>query len=98
MLGERQLVERLAEVDLRRGGKAVGALAEIDLVDVELQDLVLGEARSILNASSISLNLRVSVFSFDRKKLRATCIVMVLAPWRTPPETKFDSAARATPM
>jgi len=44
------------------------------------------------------LNLRVSVLSFDKKKLRATCMVMVEAPWRTPPEMKLDSAARATPM
>ena len=45
---------------------------------------------SILKASSISLNLRVRVFSLERKKLRATCIVMVLAPWRTPPATKLE--------
>ena len=35
--------QRLAEVDLRRRGEAVGALAEEDLVDVELEDLVLGQ-------------------------------------------------------
>ena len=38
-------VEPLAEIDLRRRGEAVGALPEVDLVDVELEDLVLGEAR-----------------------------------------------------
>ena len=43
-LGDGDLGERLAEVDLRRGGEAVGALAEEDLVDVELEDLVLGQA------------------------------------------------------
>ena len=42
--GEGQLVEGLAEIDLRRGGEAVGALAEVDLVDVELEDLVFLEA------------------------------------------------------
>ena len=30
-------------VDLRRGADTVGALAEKDVVDVELEDLVLGE-------------------------------------------------------
>ena len=40
------------------------------------------------------MNLRVRVRSFERKKLRATCIVIVEAPWRTPPETKFDGGAR----
>jgi hypothetical protein len=43
-LGEVELVERLAEVDLRSGAEAVGALAEIDLVDVKLEDLLLGQA------------------------------------------------------
>src|SRR5438046_8095414 len=42
--GNRQVLERLAEIDLRRGGKAGGALAKEDLVDVELEDLVLAKA------------------------------------------------------
>ena len=42
-LREAQLVERLAEVDLRGGGETVGALPEVDLVDVELEDLVLAQ-------------------------------------------------------
>ena len=42
--GEGQLVEGLAKVDLRRGGEAVRALAEVDLVDVKLEDLVFLEA------------------------------------------------------
>jgi hypothetical protein len=40
-LGERQLLERLGEIDLGRGGDAVAVLAEEDLVEVELEDLVL---------------------------------------------------------
>ncbi len=39
------LGQRFAEVDLGRCGKAVGALTEEDLVDVELQDLILGQIR-----------------------------------------------------
>ena len=37
-------IERLAEIDLRGGGKAVRALAQVDLVDVELEDLIFGQA------------------------------------------------------
>ncbi len=44
-LGDRDILERLAEVDLRRRGEPVGPLAEEDLVDVQLEDLVLAEAR-----------------------------------------------------
>jgi hypothetical protein len=39
---------------------------------------------SILKASRTSESLRASVFSRVRKKVRATCIVMVLAPSRRP--------------
>ena len=42
-LGERELRDGHPVVDLRRGPDTVGALAEKDLVDVELEDLVLGE-------------------------------------------------------
>ncbi len=39
---DRQLVHRLVVVDQRGRGDAVGAEAEIDLVEIELEDLVLG--------------------------------------------------------
>ena len=42
-LGERELRDRASVVDLRRGADTVGTLTEEDLVDVEFQDLVLGE-------------------------------------------------------
>ena len=42
-LGDRDVLQWFAEVDLRRGGKAVGALSEVDLVDIDLEDLVLGQ-------------------------------------------------------
>ena len=41
-LGERQLVHRLVEIVERRRGDAIGAEAEEDLVEIELEDLVLG--------------------------------------------------------
>ena len=41
--GHRHLAQRLAEVDLAGGGKAVGPLPQVDLVHVQLQDLVLAE-------------------------------------------------------
>ncbi len=42
-LAQGQLVQRLAVVELRRRRHAVGAVAEETLVEVQLQDLVLGE-------------------------------------------------------
>ena len=42
-LGKRELGDRAPVVHLRRGTDSVGALAEEDLVDVELQDLLLAE-------------------------------------------------------
>ena len=44
-LGDIQIPDRLAEVALRRGLDAVRAVAEVDLVEVELEDLVLGVLR-----------------------------------------------------
>ena len=38
-----QVRQRLAVIGLRRGGEAVGALPQIDLVEVQLQDLILGQ-------------------------------------------------------
>ena len=42
-LGEPELRDRAPVVDLCRGADPIGAMAEEDLVDVEFQDLVLGE-------------------------------------------------------
>ncbi|CFT93929.1 Uncharacterised protein [Bordetella pertussis] len=44
-LGRRDLRQRLAEIGARGGGEAVGAMAQVDLVHVQLEDLVLGELR-----------------------------------------------------
>jgi hypothetical protein len=41
-IGDAELLERLAEVNLGRRREAVGALAEEDLIDVELEYFVLG--------------------------------------------------------
>jgi len=41
-LRQAQLLDALCEKDLRRGVDAVGALAEVDLVEVHLENLVLG--------------------------------------------------------
>ncbi|MNQ76488.1 hypothetical protein D3C85_913310 [compost metagenome] len=41
--GRRHFRQRLAEVGARRGREPVGAVAQVDLVHVELKDLVLGE-------------------------------------------------------
>ena len=41
-LRHREFVDRLVEIDQRRRGDAVGAEAEIDFVEIEFEDLVLG--------------------------------------------------------
>lgn len=65
----------LTEVDLEGGGEAVGPPAQIDLVDIELEDLVLAEA--VLDFDSAALdsirNARPGSSSFygsrERKRL-----------------------------
>ena len=42
-VGDRQLVQRLVPIGLRRGGNAIGAATEINLVQIKLEDLLLGE-------------------------------------------------------
>jgi len=42
-LGQRERLHRLAEIGLRCGGEAIGALPEVDLVEVELEDLILAQ-------------------------------------------------------
>ena len=42
-LGEPEVRDGVPVVDLRRGADTVGALAEEEFVDVELEDFVLGE-------------------------------------------------------
>jgi hypothetical protein len=88
------LVECLAEIRLCSDGEPVSTLAQEYLVDVQLEYLVLGQTRFDLEGKQ-SL---VKVFSRERKKFRATCMVMVLAPWRAPPTEKFEITARTTPM
>ena len=42
-LRQRQLIDRLAEVDLGRGADAVGALTEEDHVEIQREDFLLRE-------------------------------------------------------
>jgi len=42
------------------------------------------------------VQLALAVFSEERKKLRATCMVMVLAPWRGASD-EVGVGARSTP-
>ena len=42
-IGKRQLVQSLVPIGLGRGRHAIGAHAEIDLIEIELEDLLLGE-------------------------------------------------------
>ena len=57
-----------AEVDLRRGGHAIGAVAEIDLVQVQLEDLVLAEAPLDLQCQQDLLDLAdVGLFGGEKE-------------------------------
>ncbi len=56
-LRNRQLVHRLVEVEQRRGGDPIGAHAEIDLVEIELEDLLLREGALDLHRQQRLLDL-----------------------------------------
>ncbi len=56
-LRDRQLVHRLVEIEQRRRGHAVGAEPEIDLVEIELEDLLLGEGALDLHRQQRFLDL-----------------------------------------
>ncbi len=78
---ERELIERLAVIELGGGGDAVGTVAEENLVEIQLEDFVLRSIRvSMRNERKISVNLRVRLTSELRKNPRATCCVIVLPP------------------
>src|SRR5262249_60760280 len=53
----RQLVYRLVEIEQRRRGNAVGAHAEIDFVEIELEDALLREGALDLHRQQRFLNL-----------------------------------------
>ena len=44
-LGHTDILQHLAVVNLRRCGETVGALSQVDLIDINLQNLVFGQAR-----------------------------------------------------
>ena len=47
---EGQLVDRFAKIDLRRGADAIGAVAEVDLVQIQLKDFIF--VQQLLDADS----------------------------------------------
>ena len=80
-LGERQLVQRLVEIGLRRRRDAVGAEAEIDLVQVQLEDALLAQASArCASPGSPPCALRANDTSLSSSMFLATCWVMVEAP------------------
>ena len=79
-LRDRQLVHRLVEVGQRRAGDAVGAEAEEDLVDVELEDAVLGIGLLDAEGEDHLLDLALVGLVLVSRKFFATCCVMVDAP------------------
>ena len=41
--GNRDVLQRLAEIGLRRGGEPISAVAQVDLIQVNLEDLVFAQ-------------------------------------------------------
>jgi hypothetical protein len=70
-LGQRQLFHGFAEVDLRGGRESVRALAEIDLIYVQLEDLVFGETVLDLERQQRLIELaRQRLFGSEEKVAR----------------------------
>ena len=79
---EAELLRAVAEERPRGGVDAIGAAAEIDPVQIEFEDLVLGELALERQRQHASLILRPKVRLLVRKMLRASCWVMVEPPCR----------------
>jgi hypothetical protein len=79
----------LPEVDPRRRLDPVDPLAEVDLVEVRLEDLVLVvlvlDLRGDADLQQLALDGALGGGRRSGKTFRATCMVMVLAPWLRPP-------------
>ena len=89
---------RFSEITARGRFRAVKSAAEINPVQIQLHDFLFAEL--LLDPAwqrQISRSLRRKVRSLSEKLLRASCCVIVLAPWRTWPAVKFFSAARTIP-
>jgi len=77
-----------SEVRLSRGLDAVRAVAEVYLVKIKGEYLIFREVLFFLEM----------VLSEERKKLLATCWVMVEPPWTTFPANMFLNMARRMEM
>ena len=94
--GKRQLPRRFAEIALRSLLDAVGAGAEIDAVEIKLEDLRLGEFAPPATAPAPAPGAcGPSVRSCVRKRFFASCCVMVEPPWLTPRCRTLAISARA---
>jgi hypothetical protein len=84
-LAQRKLLARMAE-ELARGQiHAIGAAAEVDLVEIEFEIWSLENLLSRASDRIASRILRSNVRLLLRKMLRASCCVMVEPPWRQRP-------------
>src|SRR5258706_15556821 len=66
---EAQLVERLVEINLRGGAETIGALPEVDLIDVQLENLLLAEAVLDLEGEQRFVELAVERFFRGEKEV-----------------------------
>ena len=98
-LRQRDRLRRLAEQMLRHRLDAVDAGAEIDAIQIELENLLLGELRldQQRDAGFLQPCGRTSG-AFDRNSVRASCCVSVLPPSTRPPCRMSRTTARARPI
>ncbi len=82
---QRKLAHVFAEIGdagfRKSANTKAAAIAEINFVGVQLKDRCLVKRCSSSRATMASATFRRQVRSLEKKKVRATCMVMVLAPW-----------------
>ena len=97
-LGQVEVLDALAEIEIGRRLDAEGAAAHIGAVEIELQDFLLRQVASPSQSDrKASLILRSKVRSLDRNRFLASCWVMLEPPWTTELARTFSDMARDRP-
>ena len=97
--GEVEGLRRPTEQVPRHRLDAVDARAQVDAVQIQLEDLLLASAaESISSARAASLILRPYDFWFERNSVRASCCVSVLPPFDGAAERTSRTTARPSPI
>ena len=92
---QRFLADVLVEVNLGRQLDAPDVVAEVDAVQIGLEDLILVVSALHVQSRADFLQLSFDILSWSRRMaLRATCMVMVLPPSAAPILMMFFTTAR----